>query len=78
MTATGIPLGFLAVMALALILGPATARNPHEGEFPPDAAAMIEHVAIIGQVTEVCEATRPDLAEALAAANTAWWLRTRA
>lgn len=37
--------------------------------------AMLDHTAIVGEMIRACGHARPDLAEPLSAAQTAWWQR---
>lgn len=72
MNLDGAQLGCAAVIAFSLLVGQ---DAPGDLRLPPDMMSMIEHVAILEEMIEVCGRTRPDLLGSIRRAQAAWWQR---
>jgi hypothetical protein len=66
------PVLCVAILTVTLLAGQVAANDP---EIPPDAAAMVEHAAIVEQMISTCGRDRPDLLGSIRQAEVAWWQR---
>jgi hypothetical protein len=68
----GMQLGCAAIIAFSLLVGQDT---PNEDLPSGEMMALVEHVAIVRRMIEVCGRTRPDLFGSLRQAEKGWWGR---
>lgn len=64
----------LAILVALVCATPVS--EPRAAEWSRDQwIAILDHTAIVGEMIRACGHARPDLAEPLSAAQTAWWWR---